>query len=260
MENPQPIMKKNIYVAWLNQGMIRVENAHLIARWIRENKYNTHLGFDFRNSFPSDKPIINNRNKIVKDFLSKPEYEYLLQIDDTIIPPLDVLDLTLHDKDVVTPLMFAYRQDSIVPLVLEKREGKKDYKIKNVNGDEGLVEVDSAGTGCIFIHRRVLEHPKMRFPFKNKWNKDGERILGQDLNFAQRAQDCGFKLWVHLSYIADHWTPMGLKELYKNLTHWEVKAGALDTKLSFKKLAGELPPKRYNYQSKGQIVKNVINE
>lgn len=249
-------MKKAVYLAFLNQGNIRVENAHLLARWARENKYNTHIGYDFQHTFPSDKPIINNRNKIVKDFLQKKEYDYLLMIDDTIIPPVDILDLSLFDKDVVTPLMFAYRQNAIVPLVLKKRKGFKDYEIANVNGDEGLVEVDSVGTGCIMIHRRVLEHPKMRFPFKNKWNKDGERILGQDLNFAKRAQKCGFKLWVHLSSICGHWEKVDLKETYQALLKRDLKAGALDTRLEFKHLTGNLPPKRYKY-IKGCLDKNV---
>jgi len=249
-------MKKGIYISWLNQGEIRVENAYLMIKWAKEGKYFTHLGEDFIHSFPSDKPIINNRNKIVKDFLKKPEYEYLLMVDDTIIPPANLLDLSLLDKDVITPVMFAHRQNAIVPLVLKKREGHKDYEILNVNGDEGLVEVDSVGTGCIMIHRRVLEHPKMRFPFKNVWNKDGERILGQDLNFAKRAKKCGFKLWVHLSFICDHWTPMSLKNLYRTIVHQEIKGGALDTRLGFKYLTSNPPPKRYNY-IKGRLDKDI---
>jgi len=259
LECPQLTMnhKKGIYIAWLNQGEIRVENAHIIARWVRENKYHTHLGLDFHASFPSAKPIINNRNQIALDFLKKKEYEYLLMIDDTIIPPMNLLDLSLYDKDVMTPILFAYRQDAIVPLVLKKREGKKDYEVATFNGDEGLVEVDAVGTGCIMIHRRVLEHPKMRFPFKNKWNKDGVRILGQDLNFCKRVKEAGFKIWVHLDYICDHWTPVGLKSVYEAMLKRDIKAGALDTKLEFKYLT-KLPPAKIHQFNKGQIIKNAI--
>lgn len=208
---------KTVYVAALNQGSIRVELARLLAELTHQGKYNVFL------SFPADKPIQHNRNRIVADFLSNPNYDYLMMLDGDIIPPVNILDLIDHQKDIIGGLCFAYRDRSIVPLILtEQKKTKEDegkiektsYQIMDVEGNEGLVECDAIGTGCMIIKREILERPEMRYPFKNYYNEDGERILGLDLSFCKRAKDIGYKVWCHLNFACSHWTYMDLKTNY----------------------------------------------
>lgn len=217
---------KGVYIAILNQGAIRPELSYLVTDFTHQNKYRLYL------SYPADKPISFNRNKIVKDFLSKSEYDYLMMIDSDIIPPLNYLDLVDHladdDKDIISGVCFAYMQDSVVPLVLEynKDPNDKPFLVKSLEGNEGLVPVDAVGTGAIIIKRKVLEQVKA--PFLNRYDEEGMKTMGLDLSFCDKANKLGFKTWCHLDYICSHWAKMDLKTVYKALNERdEIKRQAL---------------------------------
>jgi len=222
---------KGIYISILNQGEIRVELAYLIAHLV------THTPYNIFYSYPADKPIESNRNKIVQDFLSKKEYEYLLMIDGDIIPPLNVLDLAVYNKDVIGATCFAYRQQSLVPLILEKQKGNPNlYTVMKVEGTEGLVECDAVGTGCVMIHRRVLENKKFKHPFKNFYDRNGIRSAGLDLTFCKRAKEFGYKVYCHLDFPCSHWTIMDLKMIYKSIVKaYEESGKKVKTELKLQK-------------------------
>ena len=78
--------RKGVYIAVLNQGEIRVELAQILIRMSARNDYNVYI------TMPGEKPISNNRNKIVLDFLKRKEFNYLLMLDGDIIPPVNLLE------------------------------------------------------------------------------------------------------------------------------------------------------------------------
>lgn len=218
---------KGVYVAILNQGHVRAELSYLITDMTHQNKYRLFV------AYPAAKPISNNRNQIVRDFLSKPEYDYLMMIDSDIVPPLNILDLVDHQKDVMGAVCFAYMDNAIVPLVLEKipnlKPGEKPYQVKEVEGTEGLIEVDAIGSGVIVMSRKVLEAVKA--PFENKYDENGIKTLGLDLSFCKKAKELGFKVYCHLDFICSHWTPVDLKDIYKALQDKrEVRRMAIKTR------------------------------
>lgn len=204
------IKRKQLYLAILNQGNIRIELSAVVHELTRQEKYAMLI------TYPNEKPISNNRNKVVQDFLSRKEFDYLMMIDADIIPPEKILNLVDFDKDVITPLMYIYQQNIVCPLVMSmNREGT--YTPKDIKGKEGLVEVDSTGTGCIVIARRVLEHPKMRAPFLNEYDTDGIKRYGLDLAFCRRAKEAGFKIFVNLDYDCSHYITIDLKSVFNGL-------------------------------------------
>lgn len=206
---------KGVYVAVLNQGNIRPELSYLCTEMTHQNKYRLFL------TYPSDKPIANNRNRIIKDFLSKPEYDYLMMIDSDIVPPLNILDLVDHQKPVMGAVCFAFMDSGIVPLVLkeipeDKRKDKdKPYKVMELQGDEGCIEVDAIGSGVIVIRRDVLEAMVNDQPFCNIYNEQGLKMLGLDLSFCKKAKAKGFGVFCHLDYICSHWQKLDLKTVYQ---------------------------------------------
>lgn len=208
---------KTIYLAILNQGWIRAELAMLLNLWAREAPYNIFL------SLPAEKPIQHNRNHIVKKFLET-DFDYLMMLDDDIVPPRDFWKLADLDKDIVGGLCFAYKQQKVIPLALqrlpenEREDVKWKYRtwtLKDIKASGGLTEVDAVGTGAIIIARRVLEHPKMKPAFVNYYDKDGLRIEGLDLSFCRRAQGAGFKIYCHFGYPCSHFCDQDLKEIFK---------------------------------------------
>lgn len=202
MNDPRP----TIYLAILNQGEIRIELVYLLVRWMQDDRYKIYL------DLPCDKPIAHNRAKIVERFL-KSGYDYLMMLDGDIIPPADTISLADYDKDVIGGACFAYKNSSIVPLVLEYNKGEGDeYRVKSGDKMFGVQEVDAIGTGCIMIARRVLEDVKA--PFINIYNEDGIRERGLDLSFCKKAKKLGYKVWVNFDYLCSHWTMVDLKAIY----------------------------------------------
>ncbi len=204
---------KGVYVAVLNQGSIRPELSYLLTDITHQNKYRLYL------TYPAGKPISHNRNSIIQDFLKRKEYDYLVMLDSDIIPPLNFLDLVDYQKDVMGAVCFAYMDNSVVPLVLENNpnKGEKPFLVKELNGDEGLIEVDAIGSGLIIIKREVLE--KVKTPFSNIYDENGIKKMGLDLSFCKKAKELGFKVWCHLDYICSHWTVMDLKDIYQAINN-----------------------------------------
>jgi len=227
---------KKIWISVLNQAYIHSNLAEVLMFIDRNSPYELHF------EFPSDKPGVHNRSKITQRFLES-DFDYLMMIDCTIIPPQNVLNLVTYDVPIICPLLYAYQNKGIIPLLL-KETSKEDnpeedflskamgltktsqkgtnskYKVmgepEGDKIDEGLVEVDAIGTGCILIKRQVLQDLKPAF-----WDifdeETGERILGQDLNFCKRAKELGYKTYVHMEYRASHIKPMDMKNIHEEL-------------------------------------------
>jgi len=203
---------KRIYLAVLNQGEIRTELVRVINNLLMQEKYEIML------SYPTNKPITFNRNEIVKDFL-KTDCEYLMMVDDDIIPPLSILNLADFQKPIISGLCFAFTKGMIVPLGLIRR-ADGEYHIPDFKGNEGLMKIDSVGTGCIIIRRDVLEKQwwiENGGWFKNEYDKTGYKVEGNDLSFCRKAQDLGFDIYVHTDYPCSHIVPMDLKFIYASL-------------------------------------------
>jgi|GEM_PF-5790196 len=67
-----------------------------------------------------------------------------------------------------------------------------------------IVEVDWVGSGCLLIHKSVIEAIEWP-PFEDIWEKGrGVRSEGHDINFCLRAKDKGFKTYVDTRIISAH--------------------------------------------------------
>jgi GT2 family glycosyltransferase len=160
-----------------------------------------------QNIYPHDAA----RNFCVKEFL-KSDSTHLFFLDSDVIPPLHALEkLIAADKDVVTGFYPSMRIDP----------NKKQFKILNVfsygvdergkhglipivkaEGD-GLIKVDRAGGGCLFIAREVLE--KIGAPyFKFQYDDEGLLKYGEDIDFCKKAADAGYQLYAHTGVVCGH--------------------------------------------------------
>ena len=198
-------MKKKIWVAILNEGNVRQELSRVITNLQTQSAYDVHI------DQPSDRPISNSRNKIVQRFLAHKEFDYLLMIDDDIVPLPTILNLADYQKDIIGALCFMYQQNKVLPVAFKRnRDGL--YNPIIAKDREGLLEVDAVGTGCVMLSRKVLEAVKA--PFLNEYDPDGIKTYGLDINFCQKARKKGFKVFVHLDYPCDHWQTMNLRRVY----------------------------------------------
>lgn len=200
------IRQKNVLINVLNQGTLCTELVKVLTTIIQQD--GMRIGLEF----PMGKPITNNRNTIVQKFLARKEYDYLMMIDSDIVPPPNILKLLDFQKDIITPLMFVMQKGQMLPLYLKMAlDGQYDFSRDYIKKD-GIQEVDATGTGCIILSRKVLE--AVKHPFRNEYDSDGIKRLGNDLSFCKRAKELGFKIHIHLDYIAGHHTTTDLRDLH----------------------------------------------
>lgn len=205
-------LTKKIYLAILNEGEMRVELTSLVTDLIQQGKY------DLEVHYPHNKPITFNRNEIVKSFLSG-DADYLLMIDDDIVPPSTILNLADFQEDIVAATCFAFTKDQIMPVAWNRRADGM-YYVPSLTSSDGLTKVDTVGTGCIMIKRSVLENPWWKEHggwFKNEYDKTGYKEEGNDLAFCRKATDLGYNVFVHTDYQCSHIVPMDLKFIYNSL-------------------------------------------
>jgi len=124
--------------------------------------------------------IIASRNILRQKVLDE-GYDYFFSLEQDVIPPTDVLqNLLKHNKKVITAVYFAHNivnnQRKLIPLVYKLLD-KKTLSMRPLNDVElwenpRLMEIVSAGLGCLLIHRDILEKVNFRYEkntFDDRW-------------------------------------------------------------------------------------------
>ena len=177
--------------------------------------------------------LSKQRNRVITQFLDKTDSDWLLMIDSDEqlgIREFDALIETAHDKErpVVAGLVFAGFGVAGKPY---PKPGPAIFQ-DSPNGflplykyDKNAVfEIDAAGTGCLMVHRSVLEAMREAAdPNQGKdwcWFWDGPvkgEWIGEDLLFCRRIKSLGFPIYVNTAAILPHSKSYWLKEEHHEL-------------------------------------------
>lgn len=200
-----PGVRKRIFLAVPNGGSLVVDLVNTIMRWTHDPRW-TIRTFMPSGIFPLDAA----RNKCVKEFLET-DCDYILWIDDDIVPPLDGLEKLLKaDKDIIGAACFAMKyQDNKAfpyPVTLRYNEEKKYV----VYYGQGVEEVDATGGAFLLVKREVYE--KMERPYEFIYHRDGTLALTCDFRVWQKAQELGYKLFIDFSVLCSHFKKVDLKK------------------------------------------------
>ena len=177
--------------------------------------------------------LSKQRNRVVKQFLDNTDSDWLLMLDSDeqlTVPAFDALIDTAHDKDrpIVAGLVFAgfgvpgKPYPKPVPAIFQDSDNGflPLYKYDK----NAVFEIDAAGTGCLLVHRSVLE--KMREvadPNQGKdwcWFWDGPvkgEWIGEDLLFCRRAKALGFTIHVNTAAILPHQKSFWMEEIHHDI-------------------------------------------
>jgi len=138
-----------------------------------------------------------NWNTIAKQFLEIPHMEWLLLLEDDHIPPPDVIAKLLSRNVDIVSALYLQRRIPFPPIMFDKvdEDGKIHHRMLK-KGEEGLVEVEACGGGCLMIRRRVLE--RMTFPYWYYGDCYMKDSTNHDVNFSRKARAAGFKIYVDL--------------------------------------------------------------
>ncbi len=122
--------------------------------------------------------LAESRN-ILREKTINEGYDYMFNLDQDVVPPKDVIErLIAHDKKIITGVYFNkftkigqknLTHETRTRPVLWVRSPKTQGLVfvrNDVVAQDRLIRVDLCGTGCILIHRDVLE--KIRF----RWEEE----------------------------------------------------------------------------------------
>jgi hypothetical protein len=155
---------------------------------------------------PGHLSVAATRNKIVRLFLEG-EWEALLMVDDDVIPASCVLNM-VHELgvwDVIAQPTFIWRPE-IAPVPITATFGLTSLVAPGV----AVREAQTVGTGCIAIHRRVLEGLPAE-PFCIGF-EDGQDV-SDDVMFCRAVHTAGFRIGADFTSAADHHTTVSLQSI-----------------------------------------------
>lgn len=200
--------KDRVVIGWCDPGQVEGDFALSLALISCERS--SRLGPFVR--VEGSALVSRQRNEIVATFLDQTKADWLLMLDadeSISIAAFDKLLSAAHDTErpVVAGLYFgAFDQGALIPtpIPLLYRANNHGYQPLHDYPTDTVIEVDSAGTGCLLIHRKVLEHLRTLASEDEGpnwcWFNDGPiggRWYGEDVIFCRRIKNAGFPIHAH---------------------------------------------------------------
>lgn len=199
--------RRKIFIATPHTGNIRAELGLAWVQWLTNPRYLCTLY-----PLPHRRPVTVARNEIITTFLET-DYEFLFMIDSDQTAVANILDLSLLDKDVIGALCYMNKDDVITPSLMRRvAEGYTLISDKIPLGN--VVEVDATGTGCIMIHRRVLEAVPPPW-FEYEFTDEGLLAKGDDFIFCDKVKEYGFNIYVHTGVLSPHFQTVDISKYAK---------------------------------------------
>jgi GT2 family glycosyltransferase len=177
--------------------------------------------------------LSKQRNRVVKQFLDGTKSDWLLLIDSDeqlTLEAFDKLIETAHDKErpVVAGLVFAgfgvegAAYPKPVPAIFQ--DAPEGFLPLYKYDENSVFEIDAAGTGCLLVHRSVLEKMREKADINQGtdwcWFWDGPiggNWIGEDLLFSRRIRALGFPIYVNTGAILPHQKSYWLDERHHKL-------------------------------------------
>jgi GT2 family glycosyltransferase len=162
--------------------------------------------------------LSKQRNRVVKKFLET-KSDWLLMIDSDEVLTTEAFDKlieTAHEKDrpIVAGLVFASfdtGEPYPMPLPTIFLDAPEGFLPLHKYDKDSVFQVDAAGTGCLLVHRSVLEAMRENADEHQGtdwcWFWDGPingDWIGEDLQFCRRVRSLGFPIYVHTGAILPH--------------------------------------------------------
>lgn len=162
--------------------------------------------------------LTRSRNVIVKNFLDETNAEWLLMMDTDQILSVEAFDKLINaansERKVVSALIFAAfwtDNDELRPVPVIYQNSENGPVPWDNYPDDSIVEIAAAGTGCLIIHRSVLEQIRKEANENQgadwAWFQDGAiggRWFSEDLLFSRRLNALGEKIYAHTGAILPH--------------------------------------------------------
>jgi hypothetical protein len=160
-------------------------------------------------------PVAAARNEAVEQML-KLGVEWLLQIDNDTVPPLNILGVleSIGDRKIVgCPTPMEYGPGKTVFNVGHRVEDKVQL-YKSISDGWSTVEV--VGSGCLLVHRDVF------LSLNDPWFEHREVTklrahANEDFYFCEKARVKGFQVWINSNFICKHYHTIEMLQLMREV-------------------------------------------
>lgn len=194
-------------------GWLHKHCAMALLRLQSDRRFETEI------ILPTHSPYVESLHQTINEVLDG-DCEYWLTFDNDNPPvgnPLHRIDLNLDVIGFPTPVWNSSTPGDY-PIyfngLLKKDDG---YLPLQGASCKGIKEVDAVGSGCMLIHRRVLEKmasdPPMDRWFMRQWNDKGLVEYGGDYSFCQRVKRHGFRIYCDYDNHCLHFNEIELCEV-----------------------------------------------
>lgn len=210
-------MKKNdkVVIAWCDPG--EVDGRFAADMMALAASRHDRLGPLIRNE--GSGLLSRQRNEVVARFLDELSEPWLLMLDADLQVPVSVFDRICQTADaierpVVSGLYFGAWSHELwitpIPVVFGALPDGT-YLPAFEYPEDTVFEIDAAATGCLLVHRRVLERIRADAPPEVgpawAWFADGPvngRWISEDLIFSNRIKAAGFPIHCDSGAILAH--------------------------------------------------------
>jgi hypothetical protein len=190
-------------------------------------------------------PVEYARNLLVGSFL-RSSCDRMLFVDEDMIPESNVVRLVYSDADITVARIYKFDHADPVKGVqvglglcaMSKKPNGLYAPILADIGSPAIQECDAAGTACMMIRRRVLEDRRLwsdnvyttadgktidgnEMPesgdfapavFRFRRSVNGCGIMGEDVDFCERAKRLGYSIKVDLNAVCGHFKEINIDE------------------------------------------------
>jgi len=159
-----------------------------------------------------------SRNSLIEHhFHNDPCWTHIYFIDSDIVPPPDALVKLLE-----------MRADVAVGICPILSNGKPVWNVRDPDEDrwirmneqlpDDVFETKSCGAGCLLVRREVLvdiKWPWFKTEYQQIYENKGQGIkTGEDVYFARKVQECGYKLYANPNVRCKHFNTVDLLDFY----------------------------------------------
>jgi len=194
------IYKPKVFIAIPTGGTIRAELAMFLLHL--DKHYKTTVSFTYQGE------VASNRNKLIEQFLLT-DYKWLLFLDNDILPPSNVLDMTRNNVEVCSGVYYQWILDRALPTIYRIKDNH--YQALDDVPYNTLIEIDGAGAGCLLINRVVFETIDKPY-FKIEYDDKGYISTGHDLYFCDKVREAGISMYADTRMLCSHYKTIELKE------------------------------------------------
>lgn len=168
-------------------------------------------GHDVTLITPTWKPYEQSMNRIAFDFRAG-DWDYWLSIDADNPPQRNPLELIQFDLDVVgLPTPVFNNSDGGWPIYWNALDKVEDGYKQHSPDPGNLAEVDAVGSGCLLVHRRVIEGVQPVW-FVRETDEIGRVTRGPDFHFCDKVKAAGLHVWTHYGFPCRHFNEVELTE------------------------------------------------